>query len=72
MVDSWAGVVAPGCLFLWPTPWEYGVEYWGIKTVDKHGKFLGERVPVRVRTNRFTGEKQNQGGPEGEWGHFVW
>lgn len=57
---SWAWLV-------WPTPWAYGVDYW-------ESPFEGDsrRFPVRVRTNRFTGEKQNQGGPAGEWGRFVW
>lgn len=51
---------------VWPTPWAYGVEYW------ESGAAPHKKVPVKARVHRITGEKQNQGGPEGEWGRFVW
>ncbi len=70
-----AGLVIGALLFacfVWPTPWAYGVEYWDPMDRPLDSGEPVERVPVPVRTNRFTGEKQNQGGTEGEWGHYVW
>lgn len=51
-------------------PWIYSTEYWESPLEHPDGKT--HYVPVPVRTHRITGEKQNQGGPRGKWGHFVW
>jgi hypothetical protein len=62
-------VVAAGAFvwFIWPTPWEYRTELW-----ESPFRPYTRNIPVRIRINRLTGEKQNQGGPEGVWGHYVW
>jgi hypothetical protein len=50
--------------FVWPTPWEY-------KNELSESPFPPYRrdVPMKVRINRFTGEKQNLYG--GTWGHTI-
>jgi hypothetical protein len=52
--------------FVWPTPWKYETELW-----ESPLSGIKRKVPVRIRTHRLTGEKQNQAGPAGVWGH-VW
>lgn len=54
---GWAGLV-------WPTPWVYRTEYW-------ESPFPPHRwdKKVRVRINRFTGEKQNWNGTS--WGYTI-
>ena len=64
VVVLWAGL---WLYFVWPTPWSYGVEYWETPWPPHE-----RTARVRVRVNRLTGKKQNQGGPKGEWGYFVW
>ncbi len=50
--------------FVWPTPWEYKNELWESPLPPYR-----RDVPMKVRINRFTGEKQNP--VDGTWGYTI-